>query len=384
MTQPDPTIYPHLKRRPTHDLTSNADAEPGGVPTTQDKERHYTGFPETLKEEKSGKLKSDGKSGGVKEGVKRRQNKWVVRSTLTAILVNIVSKTSRGCVSTCEAVRAVLKCRPVCIQNLTVRKIRKRVGDSLTRNPLFTPAPTTYNHGIRRRATSQPGTSRQHNSATSQPQSATFQSGTSGLISGATSQVHMPTSPDTTTTTNTYNHHHHHHHAHGYHPQHHPHQYQDSGCVLPEFAPTLYNTHQFYEQERERESFSEVRYEKHWNDNSSCWYDDGTPYGGGGGCGWGHVLVNGGNSTADQQHEGDTHERRTNAYCNTQTYTATQNNTGRLSDTYGNTGNATHATHSLTNTYGDTETETHATHSLTNTYGNTETETHATHSMTSH
>ncbi|KAK3886403.1 hypothetical protein Pcinc_009436 [Petrolisthes cinctipes] len=57
----------------------------------------------------------------------------------------------KGCVSTCEAVRAVLKCRPVCIQNLTVRKIRKRVGDSLTRNPLFTPAPTTYNHGIRRR-----------------------------------------------------------------------------------------------------------------------------------------------------------------------------------------------------------------------------------------
>ncbi|KAK4328215.1 hypothetical protein Pmani_001335 [Petrolisthes manimaculis] len=358
--------------------------------------------------------------GGVKEGVERRQKKWVVRSTLTAILVDIVSKSIRGCVSTCEAVRAVFKRRPVCIQNLTVRKIRKRVGDSLTRNPLFTPAPTTYNHGIRRRyrllstsptvpypqqkqqqqqqdqqqqlqhsletgtlrpqsALSTPGTSGLQNGATSQPQSATFQHGTSGLNICATSQVNLPTSPDTTTTTNTHNNPHHHHHHHGYHPQHHTHQYQDSGCVVPEFVPTLYNTHQFYEQKREGHSFSELRYEKPWNNKSSCWYNYGTPYGGGG---EGHVLVNDGYSTADQQDEGNTHKHRTNAYGNTQTHTAIQNNTGRLSGTYGNTGNATHATHSLTNTYDNTGTETHITHSLKNTYGDAGIETHATHSLT--
>ncbi|ROT61181.1 hypothetical protein C7M84_021065 [Penaeus vannamei] len=55
------------------------------------------------------------------------------------------------CVSTCEAVRMLVRRSPPALRGVPVPRLRKRVCDTLTRNPLFRPAGKEFNHGIRRR-----------------------------------------------------------------------------------------------------------------------------------------------------------------------------------------------------------------------------------------
>ncbi|XP_071546539.1 uncharacterized protein [Panulirus ornatus] len=73
------------------------------------------------------------------------------KSPLTPILANIISESPSGCLSTCEAVRTLLRRSPPCVRGVPLPCLRKRVGDILLRSPWFLPSPTAFNHGRRRR-----------------------------------------------------------------------------------------------------------------------------------------------------------------------------------------------------------------------------------------
>ena len=83
------------------------------------------------------------------KGVAKRT---VRQSPLTKLLQAVIRASPLGCVSTCEAVRALVKGGALRRDpTLTVERLRRRVSDAFGRGPLFYPTPKTYNHGIRRR-----------------------------------------------------------------------------------------------------------------------------------------------------------------------------------------------------------------------------------------
>ena len=70
---------------------------------------------------------------------------------LSTLLQELVSSSPRGCLSTCEAVRALRRMAPPMLKNLSTIRLRKKITDCLTRNPAFTIALDHLRHGIRPR-----------------------------------------------------------------------------------------------------------------------------------------------------------------------------------------------------------------------------------------
>ena len=86
---------------------------------------------------------------------KQKFNAKKVEKPLSSLLQELVSSSPMGCLSTCEAVRALRRMAPPMLRNMTTIRLRKKITDCLTRNPAFTIAMDHLRHGIRPRYTLQ-------------------------------------------------------------------------------------------------------------------------------------------------------------------------------------------------------------------------------------
>ena len=82
---------------------------------------------------------------------KQYSNAKKVEKPLSTLLQELVSSSPMGCLSTCEAVRALRRMAPPILRNMTTIRLRKKITDCLTRNPAFTIALDHLRHGIRPR-----------------------------------------------------------------------------------------------------------------------------------------------------------------------------------------------------------------------------------------
>lgn len=70
---------------------------------------------------------------------------------LSILLQELISSSPLGCLSTCEAVRALKRSPPPTLRDMPIIRLRKKITDCLTRNPGFDIALDHLRHGIRPR-----------------------------------------------------------------------------------------------------------------------------------------------------------------------------------------------------------------------------------------
>lgn len=70
---------------------------------------------------------------------------------LSTLLQEIIQSSTLGCLSTCEAVRALRRLAPPMLKDTPTIRLRKKITDCLTRNPAFSIAHDHLRHGIRPR-----------------------------------------------------------------------------------------------------------------------------------------------------------------------------------------------------------------------------------------
>ena len=87
----------------------------------------------------------------MEQPTKQKSNAKKVEKPLSSILQELVSSSPMGCLSTCEAVRALRRMAPPMLRNMTTIRLRKKITDCLTRNPSFTIAMDHLRRGIRPR-----------------------------------------------------------------------------------------------------------------------------------------------------------------------------------------------------------------------------------------
>ena len=71
--------------------------------------------------------------------------------SLSTLLQELISSSPLGCLSTCEAVRALRRSPPPTLRDMPIIRLRKKITDCLTRNPGFDIALDHLRHGIRPR-----------------------------------------------------------------------------------------------------------------------------------------------------------------------------------------------------------------------------------------
>ena len=71
--------------------------------------------------------------------------------SLSTLLQELISSSPLGCLSTCEAVRALRRSPPPTLRDTPIIRLRKKITDCLTRNPAFDIALDHLRHGIRPR-----------------------------------------------------------------------------------------------------------------------------------------------------------------------------------------------------------------------------------------
>ena len=70
---------------------------------------------------------------------------------MSTLLKELISESILGCLSTCEAVRALRRLAPPMLKEMPTIRLRKKITDCLTRNPAFDVAQDHLRHGIRPR-----------------------------------------------------------------------------------------------------------------------------------------------------------------------------------------------------------------------------------------
>ena len=78
-------------------------------------------------------------------------SKHVPGKPLSTLLQELIQSSPLGCLSTCEAVRALRRLAPPMLNDLPTIRLRKKITDCLTRNPAFDVAQDHLRHGIRPR-----------------------------------------------------------------------------------------------------------------------------------------------------------------------------------------------------------------------------------------
>ena len=78
-------------------------------------------------------------------------SKYVSEKPLSTHLKELISASILGCLSTCEAIRALRRLAPPMLKEMPTIRLRKKITDCLTRNPAFDVAQDHLRHGIRPR-----------------------------------------------------------------------------------------------------------------------------------------------------------------------------------------------------------------------------------------
>ena len=78
-------------------------------------------------------------------------SKHVSGKPLSTLLQELIQSSPLGCLSTCEAVRALRRLAPPMLKDMPTICLRKKITDCLTRNPAFDVAQDHLRHGIRPR-----------------------------------------------------------------------------------------------------------------------------------------------------------------------------------------------------------------------------------------
>lgn len=78
-------------------------------------------------------------------------SKHVSGKPLSTLLQELITSSTKGCLSTCEAVRALRRLAPPILKDTPTIRLRKKITDCLTRNPAFDVAHDYLRHGIRPR-----------------------------------------------------------------------------------------------------------------------------------------------------------------------------------------------------------------------------------------
>ena len=80
-----------------------------------------------------------------------KRSKYASEKPLSTLLKELISASILGCLSTCEAMRALRRLAPPMLKDMPTIRLRKKITDCLTRNPAFDVAQDHLRHGIRPR-----------------------------------------------------------------------------------------------------------------------------------------------------------------------------------------------------------------------------------------